>query len=140
MNKILWIPGLIASAILATNAFAHGGDRDGWNDRGWRGHHHARGGYWRPAPVVVVAPPVVYPAPPAVVYRPRPVYYEPRPVYYGASAGYAPYPARDIAGPVIGAVAGGVIGHQIGDGRLGPTAIGAAVGSVVGGAITGQRW
>lgn len=147
MNRLL-IPTLISTAIFSTSAFAQGG-WDGDN-RGHRRHHQVervvvRHVYEQPA-VIYRAPPVMYRE--RIVYRDRPVYYEaapryydrpayPRaePRYYDRPAYYPEYSSNRLVGQTIGAIAGGAIGNQIGEGngRFAATAIGAVIGSAIGG-------
>ncbi|MBI4996284.1 MAG: glycine zipper 2TM domain-containing protein [Rhodocyclales bacterium] len=114
------IPALLAAATFSAGAFAHGGDRDDWRspryDRHDR-HHH----------VVRHAPP-----PPVVHVRQRG--YRPAPVAYHSAPPlpYPPLPSERTVGRAVGAVAGGVIGHQVGDGHLAPILIGAVLGGVIG--------
>jgi hypothetical protein len=134
MNKIL-IPTLVAAAVFSANAFAHGG----WDDD-HRGHrpphkvkqvvvHHV---YEEPR-VIYQAPPVVYRE--RVVYRDRPVYYEAEPRYYKQPAAYSSSGSNRLIGQAIGAIAGGALGNQVGqgNGRIAATAIGAVIGSAIGG-------
>lgn len=124
MKIRFWIPALLAAATFSSGAFAHGDDHDrDWRDNRWdqqryerreprmpqwRGHYEeqAPGGYRH-----------------AGAYRPEP--------YYRAAP---PMPARSerVVAQTIGVVAGGVIGHQVGDGELAPTLIGAVIGGVIG--------
>ena len=136
MNKPL-IAVLLAAATFSTSALAH---RDWDND--YRGHgyghrHHEvvqYYGYAQP-PVVVYSQPVVVRE--RIEYRDRPVYYE-QPVRY-----YAPQPRQDggnrILGQAMGAIAGGAIGSNIGqgNGRIAATAIGAVIGGAMGGNLAG---
>lgn len=136
MNRLL-IPALISTAIFSTSAFAQGG-WDGDN-RGHRRHHQVervivRHVYEQPA-VIYQAPPVLYRE--RIVYRDRPVYYEAAPRYYDRPAYYPVYGSNRLIGQTIGAIAGGAIGNQIGEGngRFAATAIGAVIGSAIGGNI-----
>jgi hypothetical protein len=124
---------IISTSLLSSAAFAHGGDHDGWYDQ----RHHRHHG-WRPAPAhVVYAPPrSVYVRPPVAYYQPayRPAYYaQPAyaPAYYAPARAY--YGGDRVAGQVVGAVAGGVIGNAVSGGALAPTAIGAVLGGLIGG-------
>lgn len=153
--KRLVIPALVAATAFSSNAFADHGWDDG--DR-WEHRHHRRGErvvvqqVYEAPPVVYQAPPtVVYQAPPQVIYRDRVVYrdrpvyyeapqqyYEPRPQrYYEQPASYPSSGGNRLVGQAVGAVAGGVIGNQFGqgNGRVAATAIGAVVGSVIGGNV-----
>lgn len=144
------IPALVATAAISFNAFAD----NGWHE-GHRHQRHHRHSYpvervvvQRP---VYVAPRVVYEMPPPVVYRERVIYRE-TPVYYEAPPRYAPppppvyrrpapapvvYGGDRMMGQAIGAIAGGVIGNQFGqgNGKVVSTAAGAVIGSMVGGNI-----
>ena len=147
MTKKLWIPALIAAATVSANAFAHGGDRGDWGEhrRHHRHHHHDRWAGYLPPPrmPVHVRQPVIYSAPP-VIYRER-VVYPSAPAYYGPPSAYPAYPGRHsgrrgdrVAAQAIGAIAGGVIGNQVGDGHLAPTLIGAVIGGAVGDHLAGH--
>ena len=134
MSRLL-IPTLIVTAVFSTSAFA---DR-GWDDnyREHRRHHQSRQVvvhhvYQEPA-VIYQAPPVIYRE--RVVYRDRPVYYEAEPRYYERPASYSGDGSNRMIGQVIGAIAGGALGNQVGsgNGRIAATAIGAVVGSAIGG-------
>ena len=127
MTGKLWIPALLAAAF-TTHASAHGGDHFDRHDR-WDGHHHHRhwSGYMAPPPPPVYAPPRhVYPAPVA--------YYPPAPAYYGPPPrhGHHRHRGERDVGRAVGAIAGGAIGNQIGQGRLGPTVLGAVIGGIAG--------
>lgn len=134
MKKIL-IPTLIAAAVFSANAFAHGG----WDDD-YRGYRHpprvkqvvVRHVYDEPV-VIYQAPPVIYRE--RVVYRDRPVYYEAEPRYYDRQPAYPASGSNRLIGQAIGAIAGGALGNQIGqgNGRIAATAIGAVIGSAIGG-------
>lgn len=148
--KKIWIPALCAAALCSASAFADPG--------GWYGpyggpryapppHHHQHRGYaYQPPVVVYQAPPVVYQVPPRVIYRERvahperPYYdYRAAPPYYERNRGYYPQAnGNRVAGQAIGAVAGGIIGNQVGsgNGRVVATALGAVIGSVVGGNLS----
>lgn len=132
------ISALIAAAAFSASALADNGrgHRDHWKHRQ---HHH-------PQHVVV---PYAY-APPVVIYRPAPVvvYREPivyhEPVYYEAPPRYYERPAaygggNRLMGQTLGAIAGGALGTQIGqgNGRIAATAIGAVVGGALGGHAAG---
>jgi len=131
MNKKLALSTIILSAsLLSITAQARGGDRYGWSDQ----RHHGHDG-WRPVPHVVHVPArPVYVRPPVSYYQPA---YYPQPVYAPAPVRYAPgyvyYNGDRLAGQVVGAVAGGVIGNVISGGALAPTAIGAVLGGIIGG-------
>lgn len=126
MTSKLLIPATIFAAILSSNAFAHGDDRDGWHEH----RYHHRWGAPARVETVYVQPQTFYRATP-VVYQEQ-VVYQPAPAYVQTVA----YPVHDsnrVLGQTIGVIAGGLIGSQIGHGQIGPTAIGAVVGGVVGG-------
>ncbi|HZV55001.1 MAG TPA: hypothetical protein VFF82_08675 [Rhodocyclaceae bacterium] len=135
MTNKLWIPALLAAATFSANSFAHG-----WEDHDGRGErHHHHGWYARmPAPPmpVYVQPRGYYPAPPAVNYR-EPVVYRSTPAYYERPVAYPAYYGDRVAAQAIGAIAGGVIGNQIGNGHVGPTLVGAVIGGAVGGHLAG---
>lgn len=132
MTNKLWIPALLAAAVFSANSFAHGGDHDGWREH----RHHHQWARPMPAQVVYVQPRGYYPAPPATYYR-EPVVYRSAPVYYERPVAYPAYYGDRVAAQAIGAIAGGVIGNQIGNGHVAPTLIGAVVGGAVGGHIAG---
>jgi|SRR5579862_5005529 len=142
----------VSAPLVATPALADGWrhDRDDWHGE-WRDRDDWRGPVFiRPAPVYVApsyAPPPVYYSAPAPVYVPPPppappaAYYAPPP---------QPVPARAyacsngaVAGGLIGAATGGIIGSQFGrsSGNVAATVIGilggAAVGSSVGQSAAG---
>lgn len=132
---------LIAAAAFSTSAFAH---RE-WDDDDYRGrdydhryHERMQYGYgYAQPPVVVYSQPVVVRE--RIEYRDRPVYYEQEPARY-----YAPAPRQDnsrILGQAMGAIAGGVLGNNIGqgNGRIAATAIGAVIGGAMGGNLTDYR-
>ena len=136
MNRLL-IPALIATSVFSASAFAH----QGWNDD-YRGHRR----HYQEERVIVqrayAEPMVIYQAPPVayrerIVYRDRPVYYQAEPRYYEQPATYSGNSSNRFAGQAIGAIAGRVIGNQIGSGsgRIAATAIGAVIGSAIGGSI-----
>jgi len=145
MNR-LWIPALLASAVFSANAFAdHGWDDDDRYEH--RCRHEARRVivYEQPQVVYQAPPQVVYQAPPVeyrerIVYRDRPVYYDapPAPRYYDRPADYPRYNGNRVVGQAVGAIAGGVLGNQVGrgSGRIAATAVGAVLGSVVGGRLS----
>ncbi len=139
MKKIA-IPALLAATLLSPHAFADRFDDDG-DYRRHRHHPHARHVvvhhvYDEPR-VVYEQPRVVYRE--RVEYRDRPVYVESAPRDYEGPGRYsAPAPAGvsdRFAGQMVGAVAGGVLGNQVGkgSGRVVATAAGAVIGSIVGG-------
>lgn len=139
MNKAM-IPVVLACVVASTSAFAH---RSWDDDEDYRAYRPQPVVVYPPAAVVYQAPPVTYaPPPPTVVYRERAVYQEvptyrphPEPAYYATQPADAPsYQYRNAAAPVIGAIAGGVIGNQIGHGgsRAVSTAAGAILGAIVG--------
>lgn len=146
MKKLTFLAAatlLLSQAVLA----------DGWE---YGHHHHHRHHHHRDVGVMVggpvyMAPQVVYREAPPVVYR-ETVVYQDRPVYappttyyrapaqgyYQESPTYYQRPNGDrVAGQMIGAVAGGVIGNRFGagSGRVAATAVGAVLGSVVGGRL-----
>lgn len=141
---------IAAAAVFSTSAYA--GDRWGHNnDRGrhddrWQHRHHHRA---QPVfvPYAYAAPRVVYQAAPVVVYRERivyrdrPVYYEEAPRNYGDEQQPAAYGDRGnrLIGQTLGAIAGGALGTQVGqgNGRIAATVIGAVVGSAIGGNAAG---
>lgn len=120
MKTRLMIPALLAAATFSAGAFAHGNDRD-WRDQRmdrYDRHHH----------VVRHAPP-----PPVVHVRHADYRPAPRVVYHAVPPlPYPPLQSERTVGRAIGAVAGGVIGHQVGDGHLAPVLIGAVLGGVIG--------
>lgn len=126
MKTRFWIPAILAATTFSASAFAHGGNAR-WNDRDdWRApRYEQRRDNYRPAPraPVYVQQRVVYSAPP-VVYR-QPVAYRVAP----------PLPNDRFVAQTIGAVTGGFIGHQVGDGQIAPTLIGAVIGGVIGNEI-----
>ena len=131
MANKLFIPAAIIAAVLSSNAFAHGGDRDGWREH----RHHHRWERSTRVETIYVQPQTYYRATP-VVYQER-VVYQPAPTYVRMAV----YPAHDssrVLGQTIGVIAGGLIGSQIGHGQFGPTAIGAVVGGVVGGNLVAR--
>lgn len=154
MNK-LWIPAAIASTLFSANVFAD----HRWDDGDHRGRHHrhriervmvqpmyeAPHVIYQAAPVAYAPPPVAYRE--RVVYRDRPVYYQEEPrVYSQPAPRYVERPApyqydntNRFAGQAIGAVTGGLIGNQFGNGngRVVSTAVGAVLGSIVGGNMAG---
>jgi len=142
MNKI-FIPALVAASLFSASAFA---------DNGWGGHDNK---HWKHrkhqhqhvqqvmVPRAYVAPVVVYEPAPVVVYRERIVYRD-RPVYYEAEPRYYEQPAaygggNRLLGQTLGAIAGGALGTQVGqgNGRIAATAIGAVVGGALGGHAAG---
>jgi hypothetical protein len=134
--KKIWIPALVATAVFSANAFAHGDwDDDDHCERRYRHrvqHVVVQRVYDEPQ-VIYEAPPVVYRE--RIVYRERPVYYEAEPRYEEERpTAYRSYKTNRVIGQAVGAVAGGLIGHQVsrGNGRIAETALGAVVGSVVG--------
>ncbi|MQY51944.1 glycine zipper 2TM domain-containing protein [Rhodocyclus tenuis] len=149
--KNVWIPALITSLLVSANAFA-----DPYWDRGYGepyGHHpHHERFYEVQEPVVVYqGPPVVYQPAPRVIYqeriiyrdRPVPVYAAPvEPRYYQEQTRVyqapPPYNGNRVIGQALGAVAGGILGNQVGagNGRVAATAVGAVVGSMVGGNLS----
>jgi hypothetical protein len=118
MKTRLMIPALLVAATFSAGAFAHGNDRDWRNDR-YDSRHQQVVRYAPPPPVVDVR---------HGAYRPvqRVVYHVAPPLPY------PPLPSERTVGRAIGAVAGGVIGHQVGDGHLAPVLIGAILGGVIG--------
>jgi hypothetical protein len=141
MNKS-WLPVLIVAAVSSTNAFAHHDRDDGDHDRhSYRNPPTRVVIYQEPAVVYQAPPPVAYEPPRIVyreriVYRDRPVYIDqPETPYYVRQASYPVYDENRVVGNAIGAITGGVLGHQIGrgNGRVAATAIGAVVGTLVGG-------
>lgn len=144
MKKAL-IPAVLIGVLISSSAFAH---RE-WDDEGdyrpYRPHREVI--YQEPSVVVYQTPQVVYapPPPPQVIYRERIVYrnaptysyQQPAPTYYQAQPEY-PGPSYQygnrVAGQAIGAIAGGVIGNQIGrgGGRVVSTAVGAVLGAIAG--------
>lgn len=141
MKKLL-IPAVLIGVLISNSAFAH---RE-WDDdyRPYWPRHTVI--YQEPPVVVYQAPRVVYapPPPPQVVYRERVVYRDvptysyqpPAPTYYQQQE--YPRPSyqngNHVAGQAIGAIAGGVIGNQIGrgGGRVVSTAVGAVLGAIAG--------
>lgn len=142
MNRFL-VPALAAASFFSAGAFA---------DNGWSGHekhwkhrkHHQQHQHQHAVmPRAYVAPVVVYePAPVVVyreriVYRDRPVYYEPAPRHYEPPAVHGG--GNRLLGQTLGAIAGGALGTQVGQGnsRIAATAIGAVVGGALGGHAAG---
>jgi len=124
MNTKLWIPALLAATTFSAAAIAHDGtpDRD-WRDgrrdnqRDERRETHmpqSPGHYYGQRPVVYSQP---------VAYRPAPIYHAGPPMLHDH---------QRVVAQTIGAVAGGVIGHQVGNGHIAPTLIGAVIGGVIG--------
>jgi hypothetical protein len=140
MKTKFWIPALLAATTFSASAFAQGGDVQRRNDRDdWRApRQEQRRDDYRPAPrapaymqsrVIYSAPPVTYREP--VVYRPMPVAYRVAPPLPFPP----PLPNERFVAQTIGAVTGGFIGHQVGDGQIAPTLIGALIGGVIGNQI-----
>lgn len=136
--KKLWLSALLAAAAFSGTAFAHDGwDRGyayGHHERHWAGHHpHAR------QQIVVYQAPVVYRE--RVEYREAPVYYEQAPRRYYERTSYSRGNGDQLLGQAIGAVAGGLIGSNVGqgNGRIAATAVGAVIGGMVGGNMAGYR-
>lgn len=144
MKKVL-IPAVLIGVLMSSSAFAHREWDDEEGYRPYRPHHET---IYQAAPLVVYqAPRVVYapPPPPQVVYRERVVYrdvptygyQQPASTYYQQQSEY-PAPTYQygnrVAGQAIGAIAGGVIGNQIGrgGGRVVSTAVGAVLGAIAG--------
>jgi hypothetical protein len=129
MKSRFMIPALLAAVTFSAGAFAHGGDRDNdWCGQRWNDQRYERRMVHVPPPPVYGQPRGYYPAP-RVVYA-QPVVYRPAPVYYAEPP--MPRDPQRVVAQTIGAVAGGVIGHQVGDGQLAPTLIGAVIGGVIG--------
>lgn len=128
MNTRLMIPALIAAASFSSGAFAQGGDR-GYDQRDnrWEQQRYERRVVHMPPPPVHVQR-GYHPAPRGAYYQPAA--YRPAPVYHVAPP--MPHDSQRVVGQAIGAVAGGVIGHQVGNGQLAPTLIGAVIGGVIG--------
>lgn len=155
-----WIPVLIATTVISTNALAgHDWDDDEDCDRRHRVERIVERDVYEEPPVVYRErrivyrePRVIYREPPAV-YREPPVVYRERVEYRGRTDRYPPEPyyeersdsyrryddqRRDrVVGQAVGAVAGGLIGNQIGrgSGRVAATAVGAVVGGIIGGQV-----
>lgn len=136
--KKLTVPLFLLALLGSSTAFAD----PYWG--GYHHHHHHRPDVVYQAPVAIYpAPRVVYAPPPPppvyrerVVYRPAPAYAyaEPQP-YYQAGPSYRVVPNMNrVVAPAVGAVAGGVIGSQLGrgDGRVVATAVGAVLGAIAG--------
>lgn len=152
----------VTAGLLLASGSAVANDR--WQS--WDRDHHERRGGWhdnhrhdrhcdhrdgRGKHVVYGAPVVVYQTPPQVVYRERVVYRD-VPVHRGYERSYAPRPSYDrphatystgndrVVGQVLGAVAGGVLGNQIGggNGRVVATTVGAVIGSAIGGEMASR--
>ncbi|HTH39319.1 MAG TPA: glycine zipper 2TM domain-containing protein [Rhodocyclaceae bacterium] len=139
--KTNWIPALAVTALFSIGAQAHGWDDHGYYDR-YEHHDHHRYVERVVSYPVYVEPVRVYQAPPPVIYRERveyrqPVYVE-SPRYYSQPAPYYRNDSNRLMGQALGAVAGGVIGNNIGNGngRIAATAVGAVVGSIVGGNLS----
>ena len=140
MNK-LSISALIAAAAFSASAFADNGwghrDRDHWKHRKHHHPQHVIVPYAYAPPVVIYRPaPVVVYREPTIVYR-EPVYYEAPPRYYEQPAAYGG--GNRLMGQALGAIAGGALGTQVGqgNGRIAATAIGAVVGGALGGHAAG---
>ncbi|MCC4117759.1 glycine zipper 2TM domain-containing protein [Aromatoleum toluclasticum] len=155
-----WVPVLMATAMISANAFAgHDWDDDERCDRRQRVEriverdvyeepqvvYRERRIVYREPRVIYREAPVVYRQAPTVYrerveYRDRPDYSPPEPYYDERQGSYRRYdePRRDrVVGQAVGAVAGGLIGNQIGrgSGRVAATAVGAVVGGILGGQI-----
>lgn len=125
MKTKFWIPAILAATTFSAGAFAHGNDRD--QDRRynrWDQQRYERRIVHMPPPPVRAQPRVVYAQP--VVYRPAPVYHVAPPMPP------MPHNPQRVVGQAIGAVAGGFVGHQVGNGHIAPTIIGAVIGGVIG--------
>lgn len=139
MNRKLLSATIVALATTLSIPLAHadrgghGDDRDGYREvrvktveryyyRDARGDRHDRGyhrGWYKQG------------------YRDRDDYYAPAPRGYRES-----YPDRRASSPVpiiAGSVLGGVVGHELGRGNPGDTAVGAVVGTIIGYEIVRNR-
>ncbi len=137
MKTRLMIPALLAAAI-STSAFARDGndrDRDSRYDRQrpQQAFKHAQ------PRVVVVQPRIQHRPAPRVVHRTtyvRHVVPAPRVVYRVAPPPPHALPVRYDAdravAQTVGAVSGGIIGNQVGNGHLAPTLVGAVIGGIIG--------
>lgn len=141
MKKTL-IPAVLIGALISGSAFAH---REWDDDEGYRPYRPQHVVVYQEPVMVYQAPPVAYaPPPPRVIYRERVVYRDaPAYRYPQEAAGYyAQQPENPpsyqygnrVAGQAIGAIAGGVIGNQVGrgGGRMVSTAVGAVLGAIAG--------
>lgn len=148
-----WIPVLVATTVISTNAFAnHDWDDDEDCDRRARVERIVERDVYDEPPVVYRERRIVY-REPRVIYREPPAVYRERIEYRGRADHYTPEPyyeerrdsyrryddqRRDrVVGQAVGAVAGGLIGSQIGrgSGRVAATAVGAVVGGILGGQV-----
>lgn len=131
MKTKFWIPVLIAAATFSASAFAHGDnrERDQRNDR-WEDQRYQRHDARLPPPPPFPVQRTQHPAPRNVHYQPA---YRPAPIQHVAPP--MAHDPRRVVGQAIGAVAGGVIGHQVGNGHIAPTLIGAVIGGVIGNQI-----
>lgn len=125
MKTRFWIPAVLA-ATFSAGAFAHGGDRD--QDRDWRSHRWEDQRYEHR--VAYMPPPRGHAQAHDHDYEQRRGAYPRAPHHHAESR--MPHEPQRVVARTIGAVAGGVIGHQVGDGQLAPTLIGAVIGGVVG--------
>jgi len=135
--RTLSMTGLLVSALIAAGPVsAHEYERHHGYGHGYGPRH-----FYAYRPVVVMPPAPVYYAPQAPVYYapPAPAYYAPpAPAYYAQPVYYS----RPVhLGAVGGAMAGAVIGSQLGYGnnRVAATAIGGAVGAILGDSLTRGR-
>ncbi|MBU1236824.1 MAG: glycine zipper 2TM domain-containing protein [Gammaproteobacteria bacterium] len=133
MKTRLMIPALLVAAI-STSAFARdGNDRDSRHDR------------QRPQQVVRHTQPTVVVVQPRVVHRAtyvRHIAPAPRIVHRTAHVHrVAPPPPRALPRPhdadraiaqTVGAVTGGIIGNQVGNGHIAPTLVGVVIGGIIG--------
>lgn len=157
--KSICVPLMAGLMSVSASTWAHDYDHHDRHDHGRKyqeRYEHRDRYYGNPAPVTywstpryVTAQPVVirqvYPAPvvmyppPRVVYQ-EPIVYREAPQYGNVYPGYSAPPragaSNPLMGQAVGAVAGGVLGNQIGKGN--GRVIATAVGAVIGGAVGGQ--
>lgn len=135
MKTRFMIPALMVATSFSASALARGPHDHDRHDRQDHVVQH------QPAPAHQVRLPRHHPAarvvlPDARVRRPMavvPVAYRPTPpAPHLSRVSYPAYSNDHILVPALGAVAGGIIGHQAGDGEVGPIILGAVIGGVIG--------
>lgn len=132
-RKILSTAVLLLATVMAAPLAQARDGRDGWNGR----ENHRSATVYREKHVERH---YYHPGQHRGWHKPRhPHHYRPAPPHHRYHNSYPAHRTSSSAPIILGSVIGGVVGHQIGYGDPGHTAVGAVVGTVIGYEIARHR-